>query len=547
MKRYFNGTLKLSGFIAKREIVTTAIWFGILIFMTSAVAIMFGGMFGTPEEAAGMELMMRNPAMIAMLGPLYPLEGQVTAGGIFVNGMLLFTILAVCVMNIFLVVRNTRADEEKGRAEVIRSLPVGRLSNLAATMLVAAVVNAALALTVGFGLGIATLGIQSMGFGGAILYGAALGVSGLLFAGIAAVCAQLSQNSLGSIGISLAALGFFYILRAPADMSEAAGGSGASAMLSPFGMIMRTKIYAGNVVYPVFAVLGIALAFAALAFWLNSIRDLDQGLIPARKGKSEASWLLKYPEGLAFRLLRGPLAVWAGVMLLLGIAYGAVLGDVSTFIEGNEMLEALFGGAEAGTEYMTKGFVSTILSLMAIMASVPVASAVLKPFAEEKAGRAESILSKAVSRQRVLTGYIVIAAAASFVMLSALAAGLAMAASAVMDNPLTFGQLFSAAIIYLPAAWVIIGIAALAGGALPQKAAAVTYGVLGYSVAASYLGPIILPDATWLKYLTPFGYVPKLITETAGATEYLLLGAITLAAIGAAVGGYFLYRKRDLV
>ena len=84
-------------------------------------------------------------------------------------------------MSILLVARHTRADEEDGRIELIRSLPTGRLSNLHATMLVLFGMNLLLALIIGFGL--YALGIESMDLEGSLLYGAALRGNGNVFLG----------------------------------------------------------------------------------------------------------------------------------------------------------------------------------------------------------------------------------------------------------------------------------------------------------------------------------------------------------------------------
>lgn len=543
IKSNFSGTVRLARFIARGELKTTIIWSAILVFMTSVVAFVFDGLFSTPEELLGLEIMMRNPAMIAMMGPLYPVDGIATIGGIFTNSMLLYTILAACVMNVFLVIRNTRADEEMGRGEVIRSLPVGKLSTLASTMIVAVVINTLLALLTGVFLGLTTVGIESMSFGGAMLYGAAIGVSGLMFAGVAAVCSQASRNSRGAIGLSMLILGIFYIIRAPGDMAEVSGGSGALAMISPFGIITRTQVFSGNRFWPISVILVISMAFVALAFYLNAIRDLDQGLIPARKGRGEASKLFKYPIGLALKLIRTSTIIWIATMLFLGIAYGSVLETIPGFVEGNEMLEQMLGGADN----LSKGYLATILSLMPILAAVPVVGILLKPFNEEKNHRMENIVSKAVSRQRILTDYIIIAVITSFIMLFSLILGIYIAAVAVMENPFAFGELFSAAMAYLPSVLAVVGIAALLGGLFPQKANTYAYAILGFSVAVSYLGPMILQKATWIKYFTPFGYAPKLLIESVDTMSFLLMGAIFLVGIAAAVGGFVAYCKRDLV
>jgi len=564
LKKYFAGVKRLTKFILRREAVTAAVWVGVLLIMTAAVGAAFGGLFSAEADIFSMEMMMRNPAMIAMLGPLYALEPSTveivydalgnaasayrlttTTGGLFTNSMLLFSAMAVCVMNIFLVARNTRSDEEKGREELILSLPVGRLSNLSAAMAAAVIINTALALTVGLGLGFATWGIESMDFCGAMLYGAALGAIGLLFAGIAAVFCQICQSSVASIGGSLAAMGFFYLLRVPGDMAEAAGNaSGGLAMVSPLGLLMRTRIYAGNIFWPVSVVLLLFAGFTACAFYFNATRDLDQGLIPAKKGRRAASMLLKTPEGLAFRLLRNSFIIWSSLFFILGIAYGAVLGDIAGFLEGNELLGLMFSieGAE-----LEKGFVATIFSIMAVLAAVPAEHAVLKPFYEEKNHRYENILSKAVSRSRILTGYLIIALIKSAVMIFCLAFGMFLAAAAVMGNPIPFSEMMAAAFVYLPAMWAAVGVAAFAGGIFTKHASAIAYGYLGFSLALTYLGPMILQDAyQYLRFLSPFGYIPKLLIEPELLfTAFIPTIVILFIAAAFTAAGYIGYRRRD--
>src|SRR5690625_6810525 len=121
---------------------------------------------------------MKNPAMEAMVGKGYGLDNY-TIGAMTAHQMLLFTGIAVAIMSILFVARHTRADEEDGRIELIRSLPTGRLSNLTATISVIAGINVLLALLVG--LGLYALGIESMDLYGSLLYGAALGTIGIFF------------------------------------------------------------------------------------------------------------------------------------------------------------------------------------------------------------------------------------------------------------------------------------------------------------------------------------------------------------------------------
>ena len=119
--------------------------------------------------------------------------------------MILFTAIAIGIMNIFLVIRNTRKDEDEGRIEVVRSLPVGRLSNLSATLIVCLKINLLFALIIGFGLSL--LGIEYMDLTGSLLYGVSLGAIGLFFGATSALFAQIAGTAKGASRI------FVYVSR----------------------------------------------------------------------------------------------------------------------------------------------------------------------------------------------------------------------------------------------------------------------------------------------------------------------------------------------
>ena len=107
--------------------------------------------------------------------------------------MLVFCVIFAAIMNIFLVVRHTRADEEAGRAELLRARPVGAAAPLTATLLLSFLANGLLAvLTTVF---LIFFEAQGMTAEGAWLFGAALGVVGWFFAGLTALLAQLSENT----------------------------------------------------------------------------------------------------------------------------------------------------------------------------------------------------------------------------------------------------------------------------------------------------------------------------------------------------------------
>ncbi len=182
-KQLYNNTWKLSVLILRRDRFRIPIWLLGIILFTLIIAPALPELFSTEQERHVMAETMKNPAMTAMVGPGYGLDNY-TFGAMMSHMMLLFTAIGVAIMNILLVTRHTREDEEEGRIEMVRSLPVGRLSNITSTMSVYFVVNIVLALFVG--LGLYALGIESMDLEGSLLYGAVLGATGIIFTAITA-------------------------------------------------------------------------------------------------------------------------------------------------------------------------------------------------------------------------------------------------------------------------------------------------------------------------------------------------------------------------
>src|SRR5690606_27417110 len=80
-----------------------------------------------PDQASldARAALLDNPAAIVMSGPLFALE-HYTLGAMVANELMLYVLVAVAIMGILLMVRHTRAEEEAGRLELLRSRPVGR-------------------------------------------------------------------------------------------------------------------------------------------------------------------------------------------------------------------------------------------------------------------------------------------------------------------------------------------------------------------------------------------------------------------------------------
>lgn len=549
-RQLFHGTAALARFVWRTDRLKIILWHIALTALTIAIAASFSSLYPTQLERQLLAETMRNPAMTAMLGPGYGLD-QYTPGAMMAHQMLLFTAVLAGVMNVLLVVRSTRADEQAGRLEMIRSLPVGRLSPPAATMIVMTASNVALALIVAVCLGVS--GIESIDWAGSFLYGAVLGATGVLFAAVTLLCAQWAPTSRGALGYGFALLGGAYLLRAIGDTSAE-----WLSLVSPLGLILRTKVYVDNIWWPVFIVIGISAIIASAAFLLNAVRDLGAGLIPDRPGPEHASrWLLNplgiggnsamsaarsakwAPLGLALRLQRTVLIGWAVAMFTLGVSYGSVFGELEAFFDSTEIIRQLL--PEQSGVSMTEQFAAMVTTVMAMLGAVPAMLTVFKLKREEDIGRTEPLLAGAVSRTQVMGSYIILALLAAVVMPIAANFGLATAAMPVMEDPLPMNTFVGAGLAYVPAIMAMVGLAAVTVGFAPRLAV-IPWIYLIISFFIVYLGPLLqLPE--WLGRLSPFGHIPQLPVESFRMIPIAVVGALAVALLITSVVGY---RRRDV-
>lgn len=524
-------TGSLSRFIFRRDRLRLLIWIVSITGITLLTAVSFIDLYPSREARQTIAETMLNPAMLAMVGQGYGLDNY-TYGAMLAHQMLLFTAIAVAIMSILMVTRHTRVDEEEGRIELIRSLPTGRLSNISSTMTVLFGTNLSLGVVVGFGL--YALQIESMDLQGSLLFGAVLGVTGVFFGVLTLLFAQLSENSRGTIGLSFAALIFAYIVRAIGD-----AGAELLSWLSPLGWVLGSEVYVNNYWWPIVLTLGSAIVLAIIAMYLNANRDLGSGLLPAKPGRINASPLLQSPMGLSFRLQRTGILTWAVGMLLLGLTYGAVLGDIESFFEGVEMLEEILIPADGFT--MAEQFLTMIMSVMVLISTIPVLMMILKLKSEENKNRTEHLLSRAVSRTRVLGSYYLLSFFVTLLVLVSAVVGLWSAGNAVLDEGIQFSLLFNAAMIYLPAIWIMLGLAVLLLGVEPKFTGFIWFYLL-FSFIVVYLGNL-LQFPVWLVNLSPYGHIPQFPVEE---MDLMRITMLTLIAMILTFAGFIGYNKRDI-
>ena len=516
--------------LGKRERIISLLWFLGIAGTTLTFGAMFTQLFPDEASVSGMVNALDTPAMTAMMGPVYGTE-QLMPVMLMTMQMRIWVMLCAAILSIFFICRHTRNDEELGRWEVLRSLPVGSITVSAAAYTGAVSLQVIIALATASGLLI--LDLPGTTAAGAFSYSFSIASVGIVFAGVALLMAQLFSTTRGALTSSFAVLGLAYMLRASGDVSQS-----ALSAISPLGLGFQVEAFYSNAAAPILILIAESLAFAVAALLLASRRDLGEGILPARRGKGHAaSWMLS-PAGLAFRLTRTQILIWAIGLVTIGAVYGSVMGDIETFTASNEMYKQMLDSA--GTSYsLSDRFMAMLFGIFSAIAAIPAILHALKIRGEERRGRLDQIFSKSVSRSSMLGSYVAIAFVESILMLTLVAFGFYITASAAVS--VSLGTVLQAALVYLPALWVMIGASVLLVGLLP-KGSVLVWALYAYVFFMLFYARILsIPE--WIIRISPFSNIPQL---PATSFEWLPPAVLTLIAAALMWIGFRRFRQRDI-
>ena len=517
-------------FNLRRDRVRLPLWIGGIWLAVIGSAAAFPATYSTAADRQGALLTIDNPGTTALIGAVYG-DGEYTYG-IMVGHQLVGLISVIAaLMSIFTIVRHTRAEEETGRAELVRSAVVGRHAHAVAAVIVVVGANALLALLLAVGLG--SLGIETITWTGSLLFGAAVAAVGLVFAGIAAVTAQLTENARTASSSAGLVLALAYVLRAIGDVSNP-----TLSWTSPIGWAQATEIYHADNWAPLAIALVAAGGLVLVAVLLSRRRDVGAGVLGARPGPARAGALLGGSFGLAWRLARGTLIGWTIGLFAFGLMYGPVLSEASTYLEDLPIMAEFLPDADASGAEL---FAATVVAVVAILCAVPAVQVVVRLRSEETGGRAGPLLATPLPRVRWMGAGALLALATAVVLLAVLGVGLGLGAGLSMDDMGWVGACVGAALAYLPAVAVVIGLAALLVGWAP-RATGWSWGLLGFAVVVMYFGGFLdLPQA--VLNLSPFSHVPQLPAQDLDLVPLTWLSLLAVALMAAGLAGI---RRRDI-
>ncbi|MFE5547846.1 ABC transporter permease [Streptomyces sp. NPDC056534] len=515
----FAGTGTLTRLALRRDRLTIPLWALVTGGLVASGAGSLEGVYGTAaERAEAAAAMTANSSMRALYGPVF----DDSLGGLVAWRFGTFAAVLAAVASLIVVVRHTREEEETGRQEMLSAGAVGRRAPLTAALLAALVVNTAVALIV-------TAGLAGQGAAGALALGLALGGTGMVFAATAALAAQLTESARLAKGLTGAAVGLAFVLRAAGD----SGGSPVLTWLSPIGWAENVRAFAGERWWVLLLIAAAALAQTAAAYALAGRRDIGASFLATRPGPAEGG--LATAGALAWRLQRGTLLGWSLGFLLGGLVFGGMVEGAADIVGDNAQARQIIermGGQNA----LTDAFLATMVSLFGMVAALFAVGSVLRPHGEETSGRAEPLLANALGRIRWAAGHLLIAFGGSALILAL--SGIGLALSYGRDA----GPVLGASLAQLPAVWTLAGLAVLLWGAAPRAATA-AWGAAGLCLALGWIGPALdLPQAA--LNLSPFGHLPKLPGPETAWTPVLALTALAAALVAAGLAGL---RRRDVI
>jgi polyether ionophore transport system permease protein len=220
------------------------------------------------------------------------------------------------------------------------------------------------------------------------------------------------------------------------------------------------------------------------------------------------------------------------------VAYGSVGQDVADLVGDNSSLEDII--AQAGGN-LTDSFFATAMLTAAIIGGGFAISSALRLRSEETSGRAEVVLATAVSRTRWAASHLAVALGGSALLLVLTGLGMGLTYGISVNDLGQVGRLVGAALAFVPALWVLVGLAFALVGLVP-RAAGVAWAVLVGCYVIGLLGELLgLPG--WVMDLSPFQHVPRM---PAAGFEILPTAVLIAAAAGLLTAGLAGLRRRDV-
>ena len=369
--------------------------------MTTLLSPNYGDTYASPEDLArAVASAQVSDTSTFLYGRLSNIAGVVQVATWELGGL---TCLVLSVVVALRSVALTRAEEDLGRAELLRSTGAGSIASLVGQGLVLVLQ----CLLLGVGAGVGLLALEEADGTDAAAYGAVLASTLLTVACATLVVAQLVPDATAGRAVALGFVGLMYTgngLSASKDWNWA-------GWASPFRL--RTTVDPGgeNSWGPVVIAVTSSIMVLALAGVLTSHRGLGQGLVqlPTRR---PPSLRVGGPLTLAVRLSRNQCLTWAFLVSLVAGVLVSLGADVVDLARQGGISGGSLGSVLAGDD-PGEAFLRYIGQLAGALAAAQGVSLALRYSGDERSGRLEMVVSTGNRPRRILLSSWLVAALGS--------------------------------------------------------------------------------------------------------------------------------------
>lgn len=522
------GTVALVGQALRRDRVLASVWALVLVGVSYASAAATSSLYPTAQDqVAAARAFNATPAVVALYGPILDVN---SLGELAMTKMTVLYAVFVAALFVVLVRRHTRTEEETGRTELLAGTAVGRRAPLAAALLESGVVATAIGVLAALG---NTLG--GLPIAGSLAFGASWCGIGLVAAATSAVACQLSASARTCGAIAAGAVGFAFVLRAVGDTTVS-----WLSWLSPFGWSTQLRAYSDPRWWVLVLYGTAALLLGVCAAALEGRRDLGSGLISARGGPADAAAGLTGPVSIALRLHATTVLVWSLATATMGLVLGAIVPNVTDLLDSTSARDLITRlGGEGAIE---RSLLAAELSIVAVVITGFGIAAITHAAADESSGRTDLVLSTVSSRARSFVAALLIALGGTGWLL--LVTGIAVSLGYGLvggDLVAALADVVPAALAQVPAAWVVVALAAVAFGTRAAWTPFAWVLLTGF-VTLGQVGELLELPA-WTIGVSPYSHTPLMPAEGFDPVTELVLLALTAGLLGVA---WWRYRSRDL-
>ncbi len=524
--------MRLERLMVRRHRLLISSWLVLLVALGGGTVSAYQSTYPTQEQRrSATELAQHDAATTLLYGKL---ADPGTPALMFTWEIGAIVTILAAIMAVLVAISLTRAAEDDGMLELLRSCGINPRAPLRSALTVLVIVAATLTLGCAVAVGFAVGHVDGFTWSGAVAFGAVVGLTFLLVGVLGVVLAQVAPQAGAARVLAFAALGAAFAIRALADTQNVARLN----WLSPLGLRATVRPFVANRWWVVAAYAVAVLALAWLAMLLSDRREYGAGLVP-RRDVGDARLNIHSGFGLATRLVRRSVLTWTVAVACIGTLFSAMGSGVVQQSQGGDL--GGFLGSQLGTGDPVAGYFAYSGTVVGMVVSAFAVLSVLKAKHDETGGLTDHVLATGVRRWAPLAWQVAATAIGSLIILGATGTLSALIAPTVIDGSDVAVRAFTYVVGQWPAALAVTGWTALLAGLRPRLTG-LAWAPLVAGGALALLGQLLgVPPR--VRDLGVYRHVPDVASPSPDVRALLLLLAI---ATGTCLLGVLGTTRRDI-